>query len=72
MTFKKIGIFGAVAGVVLLIAAISFVRGWSGEGPAERPVTVQVPQGASLASAASRIEEAGVIESASRFRLLAR
>lgn len=70
--FKRIGIFGAVAGVVLLIVAISFVRGWTGEGPAERPVTVQVPQGASLASAASRIEAAGVIESASRFRLLAR
>ncbi|PAX09541.1 endolytic transglycosylase MltG [Sphingomonas lenta] len=67
--FRLVAIVGAV---LLLIALFSTLRGWSAEGPLERDITVQIPQGASLASAADRLEEAGVIGSASRFRLRAR
>ena len=63
--------------LLVLIAAIvlaGFVAAnmWAGAGPAERPVTVVVPQGASLARAATELEQAGAIRSATRFRLLAR
>lgn len=63
--------------LLVLIAAIvlaGFVAAnmWAGTGPAERPVTVVVPQGASLARAATELEQAGAIRSATRFRLLAR
>lgn len=63
--------------LLVLIAAIvlaGFVAAnmWAGAGPAERPVTVMVPQGASLARAATELEQAGAIRSATRFRLLAR
>ncbi|WP_298093179.1 endolytic transglycosylase MltG [uncultured Sphingomonas sp.] len=63
--------------LIVLIAAIvlaGFVAAnmWAGAGPAERPVTVVVPQGASLARAATELEQAGAIRSATRFRLLAR
>ena len=61
-----------VAGVVLLIGAVLLVLGWRSDGPAPRTLTVQVPQGASLAAAATRREAAGAIASASRFRLLSR
>ena len=63
--------------LLVLIAAIvlaGFVAAnmWAGTGPSERPVTVVVPQGASLARAATELEQAGAIRSATRFRLLAR
>lgn len=63
--------------LVLLIAALvvaAFVAAnmWAGSGPASRPVAVIVPEGASLARAATELERAGAIRSASRFRLLAR
>lgn len=69
---RRITLLAATAGVLLLIAAFALVRTWSGEGPAERARTVQIRQGASLASAARQLEGQGVIDSASRFRLLAR
>ena len=57
--------------LLVLIAAIvlaGFVAAnmWAGTGPAERPVTVVVPQGASLARAATELEQAGAIRSATR------
>lgn len=69
---RKLTLLGVAAAVVVLIALFATLRGWSAEGPLERDITVQIPQGASLASAANRLEEAGVIDSASRFRLQAR
>ena len=61
-----------VAGIVLLIGALLGLWSWRGDGPAPRTLTIQVPQGSSLSAAASRLEAAGAIGSASRFRLLAR
>lgn len=45
---------------------------WSGAGPAAKPVAVIVPEGASLARAATELQKAGAIRSASRFRVYAR
>jgi UPF0755 protein len=58
----------ALAVAVVLVAT----NLWVGTGPAERPVAVVVPEGASLTRAATELEKAGAIRSASRFRLFAR
>jgi UPF0755 protein len=63
--------------LVLLIAAIVVgalvaTNMWAGAGPSDRPLSVVVPEGASLARAATELEKAGAIRSATRFRLFAR
>jgi UPF0755 protein len=63
--------------LVLLIAAIVVgalvaTNMWAGAGPSDKPLAVVVPDGASLARAATELEKAGAIRSASRFRLFAR
>ncbi|MFS0771248.1 endolytic transglycosylase MltG [Sphingomonas sp. 1P08PE] len=55
-----------------LVGAVVAANMWAGSGPAPRPIAVVVPEGASLARAATELEKAGAIGSASRFRLLAR
>jgi len=69
---KRLGWVGAAIGLVLLLTVIGLSRSWNGEGPAERPLTVQIREGSSLAGAATQLEKAGAIRSASRFRLLSR
>jgi UPF0755 protein len=69
---RRLTLLAALVGGALLIGVFVLLRGWSGEGPLERPITVTVPQGSSLSAAAGRLEDAGVIGSASRFRLLSR
>ncbi len=69
---RKLGCFGLILGLGLIAALFLVVQGWGGAGPAPRMLTVQVPQGASLAAAATELEKAGAIRSASRFRLYAR
>ncbi|WP_448581710.1 endolytic transglycosylase MltG [Thermaurantiacus sp.] len=67
-----------VAALVGLVAAglvlfLDLRQRWAGEAPAgAQMIEVEIPRGASLAAAASRLEAAGVIDSASRFRLAAR
>lgn len=56
------------AGIGALVAS----NMWTGAGPATKPVTVVVPEGASVARAAAALEKAGAIRSASRFRLFSR
>ncbi len=55
-----------------VIAAVVAANMWAGSGPARQAVTITVPEGASLARAATELEKAGAIRSATRFRLLAR
>ncbi len=69
---RRIGCFGLIVGLLAIGALFVVMQGWGGAGPAERTVTVTVPQGASLSAAADALEKAGVIRSADRFRLYAR
>ncbi|MEH3101912.1 endolytic transglycosylase MltG [Sphingomonas adhaesiva] len=68
---RKIGCLGIIA-ALLVAVGLWVAHGWKGEGPAARPIAFTVPQGATLASAAARLEKAGAISSATRFRLQAR
>jgi UPF0755 protein len=69
---RRLGCLAVLAALLLLTGVVVVGRGWTGAGPAERAVTVQVPQGASLAATATALEKAGAIRSATRFRLFAR
>ena len=55
-----------------MIAALVAANMWTGAGPASRPTTVVVPEGASVARAAAALENAGAIRSAKRLPLFAR
>ena len=55
---RKLGCL-AVLLAAALIAGFVALQGWSGAGPATRPVAVVVPQCASLGSAATALERAG-------------
>ena len=63
---------GLVAALALVLLAFWVIHGWGGPGPAPRNLTVDIPQGATLAGAATELEKAGAIRSARRFRLYAR
>ena len=67
-----IGCFGLLLGLLGIAALFFIAQGWSGHGPAKHTLTVQIPQGASLTSAATDLEKAGAIASARRFRIYAR
>ncbi|WP_085809831.1 endolytic transglycosylase MltG [Sphingomonas sp. TZW2008] len=69
---RRIGCLGLLIGVVAVAALFWAARDWSGAGPSNKPVTLVVPQGASLARAAATLEEQGAIRSAWRFRGYAR
>lgn len=63
-------IFLAVA--LLLVGAGAAFYTWKGAGPAPKPVSVIVPEGGTLRSAARELEKVGAIASADRFYMLAR
>ncbi len=69
---RRIGCLGLILGLLAIGGLFMVMQSWGGAGPAQRTLTVTVPQGASLASAADQLEAAGAIKSAGRFRLLAR
>ena len=50
---RKVGCFGVILALVAIVALFLVVQGWGGAGPAARTLTVQVPQGSSLAAAAT-------------------
>ena len=56
----------AIAGIFVV------VQTWGGPGPAPRNLSVVIPQGSTLTSAAGVLERAGAIPSAQRFLLLAK
>ncbi|TVV74886.1 endolytic transglycosylase MltG [Sphingomonas solaris] len=63
-----------LAAVVALLAASAGIVwwGWAGPGPAAQEFSFSVPEGATLTTAARRLEKAGAITSTSRFLRLAR
>lgn len=69
---RRLGCIALLALALLAAAAFWTAQGWKGAGPAARPLTVEIPQGASLAAAAGVLERAGAVRSAARFRLQAR
>ncbi len=69
---RKVGCFGLILGLGLLAALFLLVQSWGGAGPTQRTLTVQITEGTSLAGAATKLEKAGAIPSASRFRVFAR
>lgn len=68
---KRLVGLGLVAALLLAVGGY-FLIGWTGDGPAEKPVPVIIAEGSSLARAAKTMEEAGAIASADRFLLQAR
>src|SRR5947209_2212800 len=58
--------------VAALVTGVWFVEGWNARGPAQHQVTVVIPKGATLASAATLLQRAGAISSRRRFLLQAR
>lgn len=69
---RKVGCLGLLVGLALVATLFLLVQSWGGAGPLDKNTTVLIPRGASLSSAADGLEQAGVINSASRFKLLAR
>ncbi|MCC2975968.1 endolytic transglycosylase MltG [Sphingomonas sp. PL-96] len=69
---RRLGCLGMVLALVLLVTLFGVARSWTGAGPAEKDLAVVVPNGATLSRAATELEKAGAIRSASRFLLFAR
>ena len=69
---RKIGCLALIVAILLAAALIAALRSWGGTGPLEEPVAVTIEGGATLTDAALTLEEAGVIESQSRFLVFAR
>lgn len=70
---RRLGCLILIAGLaVAAFLALYVLRGWYGEGPAEKDVTVLIAEGATLTAAARNMEEAGVIASAGSFLARAR
>ncbi|MGW8136374.1 endolytic transglycosylase MltG [Sphingomonas zeae] len=69
---RKVGCIGLLLGLIGIAVFAWVAHDWAGSGPADKPLAVVVPEGASLARAANELQRAGAIRSASRFRLYAR
>jgi UPF0755 protein len=68
------GGLGCLVLLILLVAGCVWLyvyRNWTGPGPAQRPTTVVVPQGAPLAAAARELERVGAVRSTTGFLNLA-
>ena len=69
---------GRSGGLFLLLVALVLagtglaLYGWYGNGPAAKPLDVQIAEGSSLTVAAESLEKAGAIRSAESFLLLAK
>ncbi len=69
---RKLGCLGVIAVLVIGAAAFWAANQWGGAGPGKANVTVEVPAGATMRSAAQAMEKAGAIESADTFLWMAR
>ncbi|MET3435787.1 endolytic transglycosylase MltG [Sphingomonas sp. 1185] len=69
---RKVGCIGLLLGLIGIAVFGWVAHDWAGSGPADKPLAVVVPEGASLARAATALQRAGAIRSAGRFRLYAR
>lgn len=69
---RRLGCIGIGALLVVALAVFAVTSMWSGRGPLNRSISVQVAPGSSLAAVSLQLEKAGAIASAERFRILAR
>jgi UPF0755 protein len=69
---RRTGCLGLLVALALVVAGFVMLQEWGGHGPAKHSVTVQIADGSTLASAAEKLQQAGAIRSARRFRLMAR
>ncbi len=65
-------LLAAIAVLLLAVAGWSLLGGWYSAGPLQAQKAFVVPDGASLATVAAKLEKAGAIKSADSFRLRAR
>lgn len=72
---KAAGRLRIIALAVLLVVGaygVHFLYGWYGSGPLVKEATFSVPEGATLASVAQKLEAEGIVASAATFRTRAR
>jgi len=69
---RKIGCFGLLAALAVLVGLFAVMQSWGGAGPAPTNLSVLVPTGSSLSRAAGALEKAGAIRSARRFVVLSK
>ena len=69
---RKLGCLGLLIALLAIGGVFSVVQMWGGRGPSTSNLSVLVPQGATLTRAAAELEQAGAINSARRFVLLAK
>jgi len=69
---SRIGCFVLLVAGLLTLAAGWSARDWIASGPADEALSVSIPEGASLTSAADVLEDKGAIRSARRFLRFAR
>ena len=69
---RKLGWLLLILIVALTGGALLVAQDWGGRGPLAHALSFEVPEGASLAGTADRLQQAGAIRSASRFKLYAR
>lgn len=69
---RKLGCLGLLIVLAAFGGLFVLVQDWGGRGPAPRNMTFELAEGASLSGTADRLEKAGAIPSAARFKLLAR
>ena len=73
MRGSRLGAIASLLAIAFVIAIALWARlSWTADGPAARDMIVQVERGSSLYAMADTLEKAGAIDSAERFRLLAR
>ena len=69
---RLFGCFGLLVILAVIGGGFWVVHDWGADGPAKQNVTVVVPSGASLSTAAGQLEKAGAIRNARWFLILSR
>ncbi|MCF8707493.1 endolytic transglycosylase MltG [Rhizorhapis sp. SPR117] len=65
---RRLGCLVLIAGLcIAAFLTLNFVRGWMGDGPAEKDTTVIISEGMTLTRGARDMEKAGVISSSQAF-----
>jgi UPF0755 protein len=69
---KRVVVVAGAAVLAITAPVISVVQGWNGSGPLREDRAFTVPEGATLASVSTKLQDAGAVYSGRAFRLHAR